>query len=64
VPVIRTAGNPDRHVVLRGGGGRPNYGADDVARAAEMVAKLGVQRPVMIDCSHDNSNKDHTRAKP
>jgi 3-deoxy-7-phosphoheptulonate synthase len=59
--VIRTAGNPDRHIVLRGGGGRPNYAPENVARAAEMVAPLGVVRPVMIDCSHDNSNKDHTR---
>jgi 3-deoxy-7-phosphoheptulonate synthase len=59
--VIRTAGNPDRHIVLRGGGGRPNYAPEDVARAIEMVAPLGVARPVMIDCSHDNSNKDHTR---
>jgi 3-deoxy-7-phosphoheptulonate synthase len=59
--VIRTAGNPDRHVVLRGGGGRPNHGRDDVERAIEMVAHLGVARPIMIDCSHDNSNKDHMR---
>jgi 3-deoxy-7-phosphoheptulonate synthase len=59
--MIKTVGNPDRHVVLRGGGKGPNYGPDDVLRAAEMVASEGVARPVMIDCSHGNSSKDHTR---
>ncbi len=59
--MIKTAGNPDRHVVLRGGGSGPNYGPADVARAAEMVAGEGIARPVMIDCSHGNSSKDHTR---
>jgi len=59
--VIKTAGNPDRHIVLRGGGGRPNHSAADVARAIETVASQGIARPVMVDCSHDNSNKDHTR---
>ncbi len=58
---IKTAGNPDRHVVLRGGGRGPNHGAADVARAVALVAGEGVARPIMVDCSHDNSNKDHTR---
>ncbi len=58
--MIKTAGNPDRHVVLRGGGRGPNHGPADVARAAELVAGEGVARPIMVDCSHDNSNKDHT----
>lgn len=59
--MIKTGGNPDRHVVLRGGGGGPNYSAADVARAAEIVAGEGLARPVMIDCSHGNSSKDYTR---
>ena len=59
--MIKTAGNPDRHVVLRGGGSGPNYSQADVARAAEMVASEGVARPVMVDCSHGNSSKDYTR---
>ncbi|MCC6846998.1 MAG: 3-deoxy-7-phosphoheptulonate synthase [Deltaproteobacteria bacterium] len=59
--MIKTGGNPDRHVVLRGGGGGPNYSAADVARATEMVAGEGLARPVMIDCSHGNSSKDYTR---
>ena len=59
--MIKTVGNPDRHVVLRGGGRGPNYSPADVARAAAMVASEGVARPVMVDCSHGNSSKDYTR---
>jgi 3-deoxy-7-phosphoheptulonate synthase len=59
--VVSTTGNPDRHMVLRGGGGRPNHGREDVARALALVAPLGIARPVMVDCSHDNSARDHTR---
>jgi 3-deoxy-7-phosphoheptulonate synthase len=59
--VIKTAGNPDRHVVLRGGAGKPNYGPADIARATAMVADEQIARPVMVDCSHDNSAKDHLR---
>jgi 3-deoxy-7-phosphoheptulonate synthase len=59
--MIRTAGNPDRHVVLRGGSSGPNYSPADIIRAADLVAGEGVARPVMIDCSHGNSSKDYTR---
>jgi 3-deoxy-7-phosphoheptulonate synthase len=59
--IIKTAGNPDRHIVLRGGGGRTNYDAEHVAKAEAAVAGEGIARPVMIDCSHDNSSKDHNR---
>ncbi|MBX3304015.1 MAG: 3-deoxy-7-phosphoheptulonate synthase [Nitrospira sp.] len=59
--IIRTMGNPDRHIVLRGGGGRTNYEAEHVAKAEAAVAGEGIARPIMIDCSHDNSHKDHTR---
>jgi 3-deoxy-7-phosphoheptulonate synthase len=59
--IIKTAGNPDRHIVLRGGGGKTNYGPEDVARAEEAVAAEGIVRPIMVDCSHDNSRKDYQR---
>ena len=52
-------GNPDRHVILRGG--RSNYGATDIARVSAAAANAGIARPVMVDCSRGNSNKDHTR---
>jgi len=59
--IIRTRGNPDRHVVLRGGGNATNYAIGDIARAADMVAGEGIARPVMVDCSHGNSSKDYRR---
>jgi len=59
--VLKTTGNPDRHIVLRGGGGKANFDPDAIARAAQLVAGEGIARPIMVDCSHDNSNKDHTR---
>jgi 3-deoxy-7-phosphoheptulonate synthase len=59
--VVATTGNPDPHIVLRGGGGRTNHGREDVAAALALVSDLGIARPVMVDCSHDNSGKDHTR---
>ncbi len=61
--VIKTTGNPDRHLVLRGGEGKTNYGPEDIAGAATQIQtqQLDIARPVMVDCSHGNSNKDHTR---
>lgn len=59
--VVKTTGNPDGHVVLRGGRDGTNYGADAIAAAVALVADSEAARPVMIDTSHDNSGKDHTR---
>ena len=61
VGVVRTAGNPHTHLVLRGGSNGPNYAAAHVEQAAQALAKARVCSSVMIDCSHDNSQKDHTR---
>ncbi len=59
--VVQTAGNPDRHLVLRGGTTGPNHRPDVVARAAEGTRSEHALRGVMVDCSHDNSGKDPTR---
>jgi 3-deoxy-7-phosphoheptulonate synthase len=59
--ILHTTGNPDCHLVLRGGGGRPNYGAADVTAALALLADAGLPQRVIIDCSHGNSNKDHRR---
>ena len=59
--VVRTAGNPDRHLILRGGRSGPNFSAEAVARAAAVVAGEKLARPVLVDCSHDNAGRDHTR---
>jgi 3-deoxy-7-phosphoheptulonate synthase len=59
--ILLTAGNPDCHIILRGGGTNTNYEAAAVAQTAEQMALSGVTPRIMIDCSHANSNKDHTR---
>src|SRR5262249_6703803 len=45
----------------RGGGGHSNYDAPSVNQAAALCAAQGLPSRVMVDCSHGNSNKDHTR---
>jgi 3-deoxy-7-phosphoheptulonate synthase len=59
--VVTTTGNPDLHVILRGGSGGPNYEPRDVGAALDAVAQAGMPRTLMIDASHDNSRKDHVR---
>jgi len=54
--VAATAGNPDGHVILRGGK-TPNYGPDDVAAACKMLEQAGLPARLMIDASHANSSK-------
>ena len=58
VSVVRTKGNPYSHVVLRGGGGKPNYDSVNVALCEQELDKAGLSKNIMIDCSHANSNKD------
>jgi 3-deoxy-7-phosphoheptulonate synthase len=59
--ILRTRGNADCHVVLRGGRGGPNYHAEGVAEALRLLDAAGLAARVVIDASHDNSGKDHTR---
>ncbi len=61
VGVVRTAGNPHCHVVLRGGAAGPNYGTAEVAKAVSALNKAKVSPRVLIDASHDNSGKDPMR---
>lgn len=58
VSVVRTKGNPYAHIVLRGGGGKPNYDSVNVAICEQQLEKSGLAKNIMIDCSHANSNKD------
>lgn len=60
VNVLHTAGNPNGHIILRGGK-QPNYQANCVAECEQALAKAGLPISIMIDCSHGNSNKDHHR---
>lgn len=58
---LRTSGNPDCHVVLRGAPNRPNYHAGDVRETARQLAAAGLPSGVVIDASHGNCGKDHER---
>ncbi|SNB44988.1 3-deoxy-7-phosphoheptulonate synthase [Geobacter sp. DSM 9736] len=58
--IIRTTGNPDVHIVLRGGH-KPNYHPEDIAKTEQMLEKSGLFPTIMVDCSHGNSSKDHER---
>ncbi len=59
--IVRTTGNPSVHIVLRGGGGRTNYGAEDIAATDAKLQAAGLCEAIMVDCSHANSEKKHER---
>jgi 3-deoxy-7-phosphoheptulonate synthase len=59
--VMYTRGNPDCHIILRGGRDAPNFSADAVAAALEVLRGAGLPERVMVDSSHDNSAKDPAR---
>lgn len=60
VTVLSTKGNPDGHVILRGGK-TPNFEAVYVTECEQSLRKAGLPEAIMIDCSHGNSNKDYRR---
>ena len=55
--IIRTRGNRHGHLVLRGGGGRPNFDTVSVSLAEQALAKAGLPQNIVVDCSHANSWK-------
>jgi 3-deoxy-7-phosphoheptulonate synthase len=59
--IFVTRGNPDCHIILRGGKKATNYDAASVAATAAQMEKCSVKPRIMIDFSHANSNKDYTR---
>ncbi|NLF69810.1 MAG: 3-deoxy-7-phosphoheptulonate synthase [Candidatus Anammoximicrobium sp.] len=58
---VSTTGNPNCHIVLRGGDSGPNYSAEHVADAERELAQAGLEQAILIDCSHGNSGKDAAR---
>jgi len=58
--IIRTAGNPDTHVVLRGGRA-PNYDERSIQECVALLLKARLEPRVMVDCSHAQTNKDYTK---
>lgn len=59
--LLQAAGNPNTHLVLRGGAAGSNYDAASVACALEAVQRAGQSDGIMVDCSHANSGKDPQR---
>ncbi len=57
--IIRTAGNPDSHLVLRGGNNGPNFNQATVENAQKQLGEAGLRPHLLVDCSHGNSNKEH-----
>lgn len=59
--IVQTVGNPDVHIVLRGGNDAPNYSPEDIAHTTARLEKGGVSPAIMVDCSHANCFKDYNR---
>lgn len=59
--IVETTGNSDCHVILRGGGGESNYSTEHIAATTQRLEKAGVNKRLMVDCSHANSAKDPER---
>jgi 3-deoxy-7-phosphoheptulonate synthase len=59
--IVSTTGNPDGHLVLRGGKGGSNFHAEAVEAAAQQLDRERLPSKLMVDCSHGNSNKDYRR---
>ncbi|MFC5993927.1 3-deoxy-7-phosphoheptulonate synthase [Pseudonocardia hispaniensis] len=59
--LVSTTGNPDCHVILRGGAAGPNYDAPRVADTMGLLRAAQLPERVIVDASHGNSGKDHTR---
>ena len=60
VAVVTTRGNHAAHIVLRGGNGKPNYDAISISNCEKQLEIANLSTNIMVDCSHANSNKDHT----
>ncbi|WP_422840575.1 3-deoxy-7-phosphoheptulonate synthase [Aeromonas veronii] len=58
--LVRSHGNPDCHLILRGGR-QPNYQSNHVTEAGELLRQHHLSPRLMIDCSHGNSQKQHAR---
>ncbi|NKB47027.1 MAG: 3-deoxy-7-phosphoheptulonate synthase [Legionellales bacterium] len=59
--IVSTTGNPDCHVILRGSKQGTNYQATEVSQVSQQLTQAQLNPHIMIDCSHGNSQKDHTK---
>jgi 3-deoxy-7-phosphoheptulonate synthase len=60
IAIIHTEGNPDAHIILRGGR-TPNYDADSIRSCEALLTKAGFPARILVDCSHAQTGKDYTR---
>lgn len=61
---VKTRGNLNSHIILRGGADGPNYSEGHVQAAVQMLDEAGLPQKIMIDVSHGNSGKDHRNQQP
>ena len=59
VAIIKTSGNKDTHIILRGGKDGPNYTEPYIKQTEEILRKSKLEPKIMVDCSHGNSGKDY-----
>src|SRR5690606_15731142 len=59
--IFQTAGNPDCHIILRGGSKHPNYDPESIREAADKLLHAKLRPAIVVDCSHANSGKDPAR---
>ncbi|MGE5114108.1 MAG: 3-deoxy-7-phosphoheptulonate synthase [Acidobacteriaceae bacterium] len=59
--IFSTTGNPNCHVILRGGRTTVNYDAESIAQASALLEKAKLPARLMVDCSHANCNKDYRK---
>ena len=59
--IVRTAGNPVGHVILRGGQQRTNYDAESIRDTEQRLAAASLPEAIMVDCSHANSGREPAR---
>ncbi len=57
ISIMRTLGNPDCHLILRGGKNGPNYSRESVCEAISLLKQAGIRPSIIVDCSHGNSRK-------
>lgn len=59
--IVKTLGNPDGHLVLRGGNAGTNFHSEAINQIKHQLDAADVRSQLLVDCSHGNSNKDHTK---
>ncbi|WWO96919.1 MAG: 3-deoxy-7-phosphoheptulonate synthase [Candidatus Dasytiphilus stammeri] len=59
--ILQTSGNKYCHLILRGGYNQPNFDCNSIRQSEMLIKKAGIKTTIIVDCSHDNSQKDFTQ---